>query len=278
MAESFIQQVVLEDERERDPGLKPINKEYSDRLLEKLKTGSRSLDYHMQRLLNRYLVFPIGETEDGCAYCYFHKPNENTELSFIGGELVIYDKTFCEVAGEKVRVTDKRYRDFMETYKQPKVKDPDHLYRGMRGEEFNKIAERGFINSDKSQSFSFQKDITCFTPYLWMAFGYAYNISSIRRDGPVFGYPSYVVKVKRKGVKYKLMPGSEAWVKGNLPVTTIVQVYEIRLGLANSGRFDLIEVNGEVKRKGPHRSMTTLVGFRTLSDNEIKDIQNVKSS
>lgn len=264
-----IKRIFLDYELKRDPKLKPVDKEYSDRVLGKIKAGSGSLDRHLLRLLDRYLIFPAGETEGRCAYNYFHKPNENTELSFIGGELVIFDLTFCEVEGEKIRVIDKRYQDFNTVYSLPKDPDHDHLFRGMRGEEFLNMVARGYINSDKSQSLSFQKNITCFTPFLWLALGYAYNSKSVRRDSPVFGRPSYVVKVKRKGLKYKLEAGSEAWVQGDVPISKIVQIYEIRLGLATAGRFDWIE---ETQRPR-YRYMETMIGIREFSETEIKEIR-----
>ena len=147
----------------------------------------------------------------------------------------------------------------------------------MSKKELDSILVNGYIKSNASMNIGeTQMNTTSFAQHISQASNYAYGFTAWY-DSVVFDEPKYVVKVKRDGLKYSPTlpsdPDNEVDVFGEVPIENIVAIYEIRLGSARSGNFELVqEYNGTV-REGSGSGAYTKAYFRKITDFKNSDIR-----
>lgn len=274
-----LSEIIVNYQRQRNPNLEPVKKSDSDNLLSKACSGTWAdnnkiyCDRNLKRILDRHIVCSVGFSEsEGYAYAFFPKPTGDTELCFISGTPVIYDKT---AVNEKLKLFDHRYSN-ADTYKVSYETDPNHLYRGMSTMEFQNMVKSGFMESNQSENGP-QQNFTCFTPLQFYAMAYA-NPSFIFRDRPSFGNPNYTVKLLRYGLDIGTVGTgfeAEVGVKGKIPIMNLVEAWEFRLLASSAGLMFIKEdPRGEITSGGPWYNMEQMKGIRKFSENEIRDIQN----
>jgi SAM-dependent methyltransferase len=230
-----------------------VKPEDSKSLLDRVKKAKGYFAENMKGVIDKHFLFPIrrslgGYDKNRIEYGYLPKPNENTGIRIKyrdydeakqWPEPVIYDKRVVnergEVINDKYEKYDREYND-----KISRETDPDHLFRGMSGEEFASVKKSGKIESDKRMNLGGQENITSFSQYPSQAHNYAHGFTAWW-DMPTFDTPRYVVKVKRTGVDYDINRVGEAEVKGSVPTENIVDVWEIRLAEATPGKVEVVE-------------------------------------
>ena len=254
-----------------------------------------------------YLLLPMsiklinnGYSNFSVEYYYFPKPNSNTRVKITYKELwddedysesftreqhkkaimenpipVLYDSTILNENGELI---NNKFKDIdSDSELRYGKKDADHLFRGMSKKELDSILVNGYIKSNASMNIGeTQMNTTSFAQHISQASNYAYGFTAWY-DSVVFDEPKYVVKVKRDGLKYSPTlpsdPDNEVDVFGEVPIENIVAIYEIRLGSARSGNFELVqEYNGTV-REGSGSGAYTKAYFRKITDFKNSDIR-----
>lgn len=264
-----IEQIIVDYGIKNNPGLKPISKFDSDKLLSRVMKAKGKYSGHLERMLKRYLVCPIGFTDlEEYIYAYCYKPSVNTELGGIYKKIesipFIYDKTCVD---KNLRIIDLRYTDCIPLYNSPKEIDSEHLYRGISEAEFNFILKRGFIKSNRSKNVEQNPKVTYFAQNLQTAMFYAISLISLFREGPTFINKTYVLKIARKGLDYFINDRDKAGVWGRISVSNVVDVWELRLLAAgNFGQFSMIvNPDGEISKWGHRVHIQPMIGMKKIT-------------
>jgi hypothetical protein len=241
------------------------NKEYN---LIKLAINQNNYFGRSVRKANEnYLFIPLSielnvgyGTDKRVDYMYFPKPNSNTKIKIVSPEPsedstddekeelkkyikpILYDSS---LVNENNELIDNRYINIFD-YEEldSSVVDEEHLYRGMSSLELDNIISNKYIKSDASMNLQGQEETTSFAQYPSQASSYAFGFTAWY-DDVTFENPKYVIKIKREGLSYKPAlenePKNEVDVYGKIPLSNVVDIYEIRLGVADSGSLTLKE-------------------------------------
>lgn len=157
--------------------------------------------------------------------------------------------------------------------KMPAKEEAGMLYRGVSWEEYQFIKKHGFIKSNCSYNlgecqlgltyFSGDPDTAAhyagtFQPYPWL---------------PTFERPAYVIKIRRPSeekIDLTAAPMGEIGIRGDIPVSEIVALYEIRPYEISPGKVELRKVwygDKEVFIEGSRMSPDIHVAYREVSTN-----------
>ncbi len=111
------------------------------------------------------------------------------------------------------------------------VPSDGNFFRGMSFEEMQSIKQSGFIGSNGAYNIGDKQiGLTYFTESFSTARSYASGFAPYPML-PTFGRPSYVVKVKRPSnsqIDETAAPKGEFGVKGSIPQSQILEIYELR--------------------------------------------------
>ena len=272
------------------------NKEYN---LIKLAINQNNYFGRSVRKANEnYLFIPLSielnvgyGTDKRVDYMYFPKPNSNTKIKIVSPEPsedstddekeelkkyikpILYDSS---LVNENNELIDNRYINIFD-YEEldSSVVDEEHLYRGMSSLELDNIISNKYIKSDASMNLQGQEETTSFAQYPSQASSYAFGFTAWY-DDVTFENPKYVIKIKREGLSYKPAlekePKNEVNVYGETPLSNIVDIYEIRLGVADSGSITLKEeFNGNIQ-EGSRSPIHKKAFVRKLSLKELEVI------
>jgi hypothetical protein len=143
------------------------------------------------------------------------------------------------IFGEGSRRLKNGYREISNFYDDSFSK-PNHVYRGMHGDEFAISQKRGFLKSSGYRNFSDQKG-TLFATDASPSSGFNYAGGfAVEIDKPIFGHPSFVVELDMDDLK-DIEVGltrtpSEIEFLGEIPTDRIKRVWEVRVATETPGR------------------------------------------
>ena len=272
------------------------NKEYN--LINLAINQNNYFGRSVRKANDNYLFIPLSiklnvgyGTDKSVDYIYFPKPNNYTEIKIVSPEPsedstddekeelkkyikpILYDSS---LVNENNELIDDRYINIFD-YEEldSSVVDEEHLYRGMSSLELDNIISNKYIKSDASMNLQGQEETTSFAQYPSQASSYAFGFTAWY-DDVTFENPKYVIKIKREGLSYKPAlekePKNEVNVYGETPLSNIVDIYEIRLGVADSGSITLKEeFNGNIQ-EGSRSPIHKKAFVRKLSLKELEVI------
>lgn len=123
------------------------------------------------------------------------------------------------------------------------VPSDGNLFRGISFEEMQSINKTGFIGSKGGYNIGEQQiGLTYFTESFSTARSYASGFAPYPVL-PTFGRPSYVIKIKRPNtnqINTEAAPKGEFGVKGVIPKSQILEVYELRPKGMKAGFVELL--------------------------------------
>ena len=185
------------------------------------------------------------------------------------GKPIFYDSNLAIPSESGPRLQHPDYQDQI-----PFEKDPNYLYRGISKEEMDAIRNQGYIQSHGQWNIAdSQKDTTSFTSDPRMALSYASNYAPWHLH-PTFDHPGYVLKVDQSAVPKAdiTLPENEYSAKGQIPLSAIHQVAEVRPYAISPGEVDLADSSlweGGIPRgnlvSGSRRGTVENNGYRILS-------------
>tara|TARA_R110000868_G_scaffold104290_3_gene287253 strand:+ start:11565 stop:20720 length:9156 start_codon:yes stop_codon:yes gene_type:complete len=261
-------------------------KEAGAKILDKALAGTTYFSGVLKNANNNYVFIPVtvelSEYEgDSATYKFLPKPNENTEVITTYQEWdtekirpvpVMYDKTLVDKDG---KIIDDKYTSLNNRDLDIRSGDFDekHLFRGMSKAELDSAIERGYIKSDARANLGGQEDTTSFAQYPSQATNYAAGFTGWHDDA-TFNNPKYVVKVTKKGIDFKptidTEPRLEVDVSGKVPISSIVEVHELRLASAEAGTIDMRErYPGDAIIEGSRNGMHQKIVVRKMDLSEL---------
>lgn len=276
------------------------NKEYN--LIKLAINQNNYFGKSIRKANDNYLIIPYSINLDGgydtikiVDYIYFPKPNNYTKIKIVSPEPsedstddekeelkkyikpILYDYS---LVNENNELIDDRYINIFD-YEEldSSVVDEEHLYRGMSSLELDNIISNKYIKSDASMNLQGQEESTSFAQYPSQASSYAFGFTAWY-DDVTFENNKYVIKIKREGLSYepalKNEPKNEVNVYGEIPLSNLVDIYEIRLGVADSGSITLKEeFNGNIQ-EGSRSPIHKKAFVRKLSLKELEVIVGKK--
>ena len=152
-----------------------------------------------------------------------------------------------------------------------------NFYRGVSWEEFQFILNNGFIRSDCSYNLGeAQMGCTYFSedPTTAASYGGTFQPYHMR---PTFDKPGFVVKIKQQPetrIDRKVSLGTnEIAVVGDVPISEIMEIYEIRPYAIGEGYVEIyqryIPGKGEVYVEGSRSTPSVHVGYKKLNLGDI---------
>ena len=159
------------------------------------------------------------------------------------------------VFGGNIRITDKRYTSEREFVPLQEKDSSTNLWRGMSGEEWQDTIRRGLVSSKGEYNLGdIQKGATYFSEDASQALNYSAGFAPWSLM-PTWTKPAVVIQIKRpSGIELITGIKPEVGIKGNIPISNIEKVYEIRLVSERSGSMDVIVDNYTKKPKIGSRS------------------------
>jgi hypothetical protein len=285
--------------RGKKEGLVQNIQESGKKLLDIARKAEGWFADNLRRTANRYVFIPTDSYknygEESITYSFLPKPTDNTvvtkkyrydlwqaqpELAEKYPEVIMYDKTIVDKDGN---VIDPRYvphtKD-LENELTSDTFDPIHLYRGISSAELESIKKTGKIRSNARMNLGGQGETTSFAQFPVQALNYADGFTSWG-DDVTFAQPNYVIKVKKEGVDYEpALKGqlkNEVNVKGDVPSSNIVDIWEIRRAIASPGNVEIVQNRGQIS-EGGRSPMSGLTVMRKLSTEEVNSILGTKES
>lgn len=148
------------------------------------------------------------------------------------------------------------------------AKEDGNFYRGMSWEEFQFVLRNGFIQSDYSYNFPSEIGLTYYSEDPTTASSYGGSFQPYHMQ-PTFERPGYVVKIKKQPEsrinRERSIGTNEIAVSGSIPLSEILEIYEIRPYQISPGYVEIREVYGEsgkVYREGSRMSPKVRVGYK----------------
>lgn len=161
------------------------------------------------------------------------------------GKEEFYDSEISEIKCEEDRCSPKLKPDSGYSEKIGADKNGD-LYRGMSWEEFQSIKNTGMVQSKGGYNIGeSQMGFTYFSENPDTAAHYGGNFQPYPLL-PTFDRPGYVIKIRRPSIdrlNLKMAP-NEIGVKGSIPISDIIEVYEIRPYSISIGEVEIRRVWG----------------------------------